>query len=149
MKMMHCLQCKFEKTLRPFTMGVLYQSQWEFHREFHALNFICHISIFDDLAWSLWRKRRGSFMGWEKSFIPMKPTWRDYLVPYFWKLCNETCIETGLIGVSWALNVMLHQQICWHGRVIYEERGEGVSWDDYIGDDRGVSSLWHSSLRLA
>jgi len=23
--------------------------------------------------------------------------------------------------------------------VIYEERGEGVSWDDYIGDDRGVS----------
>lgn len=69
-----------------------------FYKEFHALNYICHISIFDNLvwsllgdrrwsfinlAWSLWGEGKASFMRWEKNFIPIKLTWHDYLVPIF------------------------------------------------------------------
>jgi len=69
-----------------------------FYKEFHALNYICHISIFDNLvwsllgdrrwsfinlAWSLWGEGKASFMRWEKNFIPIKLTWHDYLIPIF------------------------------------------------------------------
>ena len=33
--------------------------------------------------WSLRGERRGSFMVWEKSSIPIKLTWHDYLIPIF------------------------------------------------------------------
>ena len=58
----------------------------EFHESFMAFNFA-------DVTGYLWGKRKKSFMGCERSFIPMKLIWLGYLVFALGNCVMKLCIN--------------------------------------------------------